>query len=76
MARNHHMFERGCLGHRADAHAQPSWAALHVDDRMVTVFSGRRRCEADNVLGLQLFDLLLEGECRSYVSLVLLPMSV
>jgi len=70
MARNHLMFERSCLGHRAGAHTEPSRAALHVDDRMVTVFSRRGRRETNDVLGLHLLHNLLEGKRRDMVALV------
>jgi hypothetical protein len=70
VARNHLMFERGCLGHCGGTHAEASRAALHVDDRMVTVFSRRGRREADDVLGLHLLHHLLEGKRRDMVALV------
>jgi len=70
MTRNHLMFKRGSLGHRAGAHAEAGRSALHVDDWMVAVFPRRRRRQANNVLGLYLLHNLLEGERRDVVALI------
>ena len=64
------MFERACLCHCAGAHAEPSRATLHIDDRMVTVFSRRRRSKTNDILSLHLLHNLLESERRDMVALV------
>ena len=58
------------LGHRSGAHAEPGWSALHVDDWMMAIFSGWRRGQTYNVLGLHLLHNLLEGERRNVVALI------
>lgn len=70
IARDHPMFERACLCHCAGTHAEPSRATLHIDDRMVTVFSRRRRSKTNDVLSLRLLHNLLESERRDMVALV------
>ena len=51
-------------------HAMPDGAALHEDDRMMTVFADRRGSEAEQVAGFHLTQDLLEterGEVMAFV---------
>ena len=64
------MLEWRGLGHRSGAHAESGRSALHIDDGMMTVFSGWRRRQPYNVLGLHLPHNLLECERRDVVALI------
>src|ERR1039457_3815417 len=64
------MLERGLLGGVPYTQAKANRPALHEDDRLMAVFSGWRRREADDVLGLDLLHDLITSECRDVMALV------
>ena len=64
------MLEGSRFGHRLGAHAEPHGATLHVNDRMVSVFPGRRGGQTDNIFGLHLPHHLFEGESGYVVAFV------
>jgi hypothetical protein len=64
------MFERRDRGHRACAELMPYRTALHVDDRVVSIFALRGCRQAKDVPRLYLFHHLLKGERRQMVAFV------
>src|ERR1022692_816166 len=64
------MLERGLLGGVPYTQAIANRPALHQDDRLMAVFSGRRRREANDVPGLDLLHDLFKSECRDVMALV------
>ena len=64
------MFERRDCGHRAGAELVSYRTALHVDDRVVSIFPLRSCRQAEDVLRLYLPHHLLKSECRQMVAFV------
>ena len=56
--------------HYLGAQAESYRATLHVNDGMVSIFSGWRRRETYHVFGFHLSHHLLEGEGRNVMALI------
>jgi hypothetical protein len=64
------MFERSDCGHRTCAELMSYRTALHVDDRVVSIFALRRCRQAEDVPRLYLLHHLLKSECRQMVAFI------
>jgi hypothetical protein len=54
------MFERVHFRHCLGAHAEPDWATLHIDNRMVPILSRRGSGQANDVFCFHLLHHLLK----------------
>src|SRR4051794_34509969 len=74
--RDRSVLERHRFLHRARAHADSHWTALHLDDWIVAILVRRSGRETDGVLSFDLPNHLLERERRDVVAFVHDPMAV